>query len=270
VGCVDGKVAFITGGARGQGRNHALRLAEEGADIVLIDLCGDIDSVGYPLASDADLDETRSGIEARGRRALARVADVRQRAAIETVLAEAAEAFGGLDIVCANAGVAAVRRWDDTPPELWRDIVDVNLTGVWNSLTAAAPHLIRRGGGSMICIGSTGSSKGFPYETPYVAAKHGVIGLMRSLANELARHHIRVNTVSPGGVNTPMIDGLSRLGIHETIAEDPHLAPLWMNAIPVDSVELDDISNAVLYLASDASRYITGHELVVDAGNTIR
>jgi SDR family mycofactocin-dependent oxidoreductase len=263
-------VAFITGGARGQGRNHALRLAEEGADIVLIDLCAPIASVGYPLASATELDETVADIEARGRRIIARVADVRQRAAIEAVLAEAVDALGGLDIVCANAGVAAVRRWDETTPELWHDIIDVNLTGVWNSLTAAAAHLIQRGGGSMICIGSTGSSKGFPYETPYVAAKHGVIGIMRSLANELARYRIRVNAVSPGGVNTPMIEGLSRLRIHEIIAEDPHLAPLWMNAYPVDSVEVDDVSNAVLFLASDAARYITGHELVVDAGNTIR
>jgi SDR family mycofactocin-dependent oxidoreductase len=244
-------------------------LAEEGADIVLVDLCHEIDSVGYPLASTADLDETLAAIEARGRRAVARVADVRQRAAIESVLADAVEELGGLDIVCANAGVAAVRRWDETTPELWQDIIDVNLTGVWNSLTAATPHLIR-GGGSMICIGSSASSKGFPYQTPYVAAKHGVIGIMRSLANELARYHIRVNTVSPGGVNTPMVEGLSRLGLHETIAEDPHLAPLWMNAYPVSSLEVDDVTNGVLFLASDASRYITGHELVVDAGNTIR
>jgi SDR family mycofactocin-dependent oxidoreductase len=267
---VEGKVAFITGGARGQGRNHALRLAEEGADVVLIDLCDEIASVSYPLATPADLQDTASAIEDRGRRAVTRIADVRQRAALETALADAVEAFGGLDIVCANAGVAAVRRWDETTPELWRDIIDVNLTGVWNTLTAAAPHLIHRGGGSMICIGSTGSSKGFPYETAYVAAKHGVIGIMRSLANELARHNIRVNTVSPGGVNTPMIDGLARLGIHETIAADPHLAPLWMNAFPVESIDIDDVTDAVLFLASDRSRSITGHELVVDAGNTIR
>jgi SDR family mycofactocin-dependent oxidoreductase len=263
-------VAFITGGARGQGRNHALRLAAEGADIVVIDLCQQIDSVKYPLATASDLQNTASAIEQRGRRVLARIADVRQRPELEAVLTEAVAELGGLDIVCANAGIAAVRRWDETTPELWRDIIDVNLTGVWNSLTVAAPHLIQRGGGSMICIGSTGSRKGFPYEAPYVAAKHGIIGMMRSLANELACHRIRVNTVSPGGVNTPMINGLSQLGIHEIIADDPHLAPLWMNALPVDSIDIDDISNAVLFLASEASRFVTGQELIVDAGNTIR
>ena len=264
MGCVEGKVAFITGGARGQGRNHALRLAEEGADIVLIDLCSDIDSVGYPLASNAELDETLSGIKARGRRVLARVADVRQRESIETVLAEATAAFGGLDIVCANAGVAAVRRWDETPPELWRDIVDVNLTGVWNSLTAAAPHLIRRGGGS--------ASAGALAAAEDVLRAGKVFGIYpegtRTRDGFLHRGHTGmarlamacdVPIVPVGLIGTdavqPVDSKLPKLFQHVTIRFGEPVDPARYEAQPDDHMRLREITDEVMYDIAQLSGY---------------
>jgi len=267
-GRVAGKVAFITGAARGQGRSHAIRLAEEGADIIAVDICEDIASAGYGMATEADLAETVKAVEALDRRIFARKADVRDAAGLKAVVDEGVAELGKLDIVSANAGICTVQTWDEVTPAVWQDTLDTNLTGVWNTMVVAAPHLIANGGGSIICTSSTAGIKGLPFLAPYVAAKHGVVGIARSMANELAQHKIRVNTVHPTGVQTPMVAGLG--GLDAILGRDPQLGPIFMNTFPVEIVEPVDISNAVLFLASDEARYVTGLEFTVDAGNTIR
>jgi SDR family mycofactocin-dependent oxidoreductase len=267
-GRVAGKVAFITGAARGQGRSHAIRLAEEGADIIAVDICKDYDSVGYPMGTADDLAETVKQVEALDRRIIANEADVRDAADLKAALDEGVAQLGRLDIVCANAGICTVQSWDDVTSTVWQDTIDTNLTGVWNTMVAAAPHLIKSGGGSIICTSSTAGIKGLPYLAPYVAAKHGVVGIAKTMANELARHNIRVNTVHPTGVDTPMVAGLG--GLDLLIGKDPNLGPIFMNTLPVEATQPRDISNAVLFLASDEARYVTGLEFTVDAGNTIR
>jgi SDR family mycofactocin-dependent oxidoreductase len=267
-GRVAGKVAFITGAARGQGRAHAVRLAEEGADIIAIDICRDYDTVGYPLATEADLAETVKAVEALDRRIVATVADVRDAGALKAAVDDGVAQLGRLDIVSANAGICTIQSWDEVTPRAWQDTLDTNLTGVWNTMVVSVPHLIAAGGGSIICTSSTAGIKGLPYLAPYVAAKHGVVGIARTMANELARHSIRVNTVHPTGVDTPMGHGLG--GLEPLINRDPNLGPIYMNTLPVETVDPRDISNAVLFLASDEARYVTGLEFTVDAGNTIR
>jgi SDR family mycofactocin-dependent oxidoreductase len=267
-GRVAGKVAFITGAARGQGRAHAVRLAEEGADIIAIDICRDYDTVGYPLATEADLAETAKAVEALDRRVVATVADVRDAGALKAAVDDGVAQLGRLDIVSANAGICTIQSWDEVTPQAWQDTLDTNLTGVWNTMVVSVPHLIAAGGGSIICTSSTAGIKGLPYLAPYVAAKHGVVGIARTMANELARHSIRVNTVHPTGVDTPMGNGLG--GLEPLINRDPNLGPIYMNTLPVEIVDPRDISNAVLFLASDEARYVTGLEFTVDAGNTIR
>jgi SDR family mycofactocin-dependent oxidoreductase len=267
-GRVTGKVAFITGAARGQGRSHAIRLAEEGADIIAIDICQDYDTVGYGMSTEADLAETVKLVEALDRRIIARRADVRDAGALKAIVDEGVAELGKLDIVVANAGICTVQAWDEVTPAVWQDTLDTNLTGVWNTMVAGAPHLIANGGGSIICTSSTAGIKGLPFLAPYVAAKHGVVGIAKTMANELASHKIRVNTVHPTGVNTPMVAGLG--GLDSLIGRDPNLGPIYMNTLPVESVEPRDISNAVLFLASDEAQYVTGLEFTVDAGNTIR
>jgi len=267
-GRVAGKVAFITGAARGQGRAHAVRLAEEGADIIAIDICRDYDTVGYPLATEADLAETVKAVEALDRRIVASVADVRDAGALKAAVDDGVAQLGRLDIVSANAGICTIQSWDEVTPQVWQDTLDTNLTGVWNTFVAAVPHLIAAGGGSIIATSSTAGIKGLPFLAPYVAAKHGVVGISRTMANELAKHRIRVNTVHPTGVDTPMVAGLG--GLDPILNKDPELGPIFMNTYPVEMVDPRDISNAVLWLASDESRYVTGLELTVDAGNTIR
>ncbi len=267
-GRVAGKVAFITGAARGQGRSHAIRLAEEGADIIAVDICRDYETVGYPMGSEADLAQTVKAVEALDRRIIATQADVRDAAALAAAVSDGVAQLGRLDIVSANAGVCTIQTWDDVTPAVWQDTLDTNLTGVWNTMVVSVPHLIAAGGGSIICTSSTAGIKGLPYLAPYVAAKHGVVGIARTMANELAAHKIRVNTVHPTGVDTPMGNGLG--GLEALIGRDPSLGPIYMNALPVETVDARDISNAVLFLASDEARYVTGLEFTVDAGNTIR
>jgi SDR family mycofactocin-dependent oxidoreductase len=267
-GRVAGKVAFVTGAGRGQGRSHAIRLAEEGADIIAIDICKDYDTVGYGMATEADLAETAKAVEALDRRIVATQADVRDAAALRQALDNGVAELGKLDIVCANAGICTVQAWDEVTPAIWQDTLDTNLTGVWTTMVAAAPHLIANGGGSIICTSSTAGIKGLPYLAPYVAAKHGVVGIAKTMANELAKYSIRVNTVHPTGVDTPMGTGLG--GLESLISKDPNLGPIFMNTLPVETVDPRDISNAVLFLASDEARYVTGLEFTVDAGNTIR
>ena len=267
-GRVAGKVAFITGAGRGQGRSHAIRLAEEGADIIAVDICRDYDTVGYGMATAEDLAETVKAVEGLDRRIIATQADVRDAAALKAAVDDGVAQLGHLDIVSANAGICTVQSWDEVTPAVWQDTLDTNLTGVWNTMLVSAPHLIAAGGGSIICTSSTAGIKGLPYLAPYVAAKHGVVGIAKTMANELAKHNIRVNTVHPTGVDTPMGTGLG--GLESLIARDPGLGPIYMNTLPVEAVDARDISNAVLFLASDEARYVTGLEFTVDAGNTIR
>lgn len=267
-GRVAGKVAFVTGAGRGQGRAHAIRLAEEGADIIAVDVLSDYSTVGYAMSSQADLDDTVKQVEALDRRIVATKADVRDAAALKSAVDSGVAELGRLDIVCANAGICTVQSWDEVTPEVWADTLDTNLTGVWNTMVAAAPHLIAAGGGSIICTSSTAGIKGLPFLGPYVAAKHGVVGIARSMANELAKHSIRVNTVHPTGVDTPMVVGLG--GLEPLLTRDQSLGGIFVNTLPIEIIEARDISNAVLFLASDEARYITGLELTVDAGNTIR
>ena len=267
-GRVAGKVAFITGAGRGQGRSHAIRLAEEGADIIAVDICRDYDTVSYGMATEADLAQTVKAVEALDRRIIATQADVRDAAALKAAVDDGVAQLGRLDIVSANAGICTVQSWDEVTPAVWQDTLDTNLTGVWNTMVVSAPHLIAAGGGSIICTSSTAGIKGLPYLAPYVAAKHGVVGIARTMANELARHNIRVNTVHPTGVDTPMGTGLD--GLEPLLNRDPNLGPIFMNTLPVEMVDPRDISNAVLFLASDEARYVTGLEFTVDAGNTTR
>ena len=267
-GRVEGKVAFVTGAARGQGRSHAIRLAEEGADVIAVDVCADYASVSYAMATEGDLAETVKQVEALDRRIVATVADVRDAAALKQAVDDGVAQLGRLDIVSANAGICTVQSWDEVTPRVWQDTLDTNLTGVWNTMVVAVPHLIAAGGGSIICTSSTAGIKGLPFLAPYVAAKHGVVGIARTMANELAQHKIRVNTVHPTGVDTPMVTGLG--GLDPLLNRDPDLGPIFMNTFPVEIVEPRDISNAVLFLASDEARYVTGLEFTVDAGNTIR
>jgi SDR family mycofactocin-dependent oxidoreductase len=268
MGRLAGKVAFITGAARGQGRSHAIRLAQEGADIIAVDLCAQIDSVPYAMAVPDDLTRTVKEIEALGRRIVADVADVRDMEELRSAFNAAVTAVGPVDIVVANAGIAPMALRES--PQAWQDVIDVNLTGVFNTIETAIPSMIERGqGGTIVLTGSTAGINGIGWPTwgglGYTAAKHGVVGLMRSYANSLAPHSIRVNSVHPTGVNTPMV---MNDAMQELIAAHPRLAATMTNALPVERVDPIDISNAVVFLVSDDARYVTGVALPVDAGFT--
>lgn len=267
-GRVAGKVALITGAARGQGRSHAVRLASEGADIIGVDLCGDVKAVPYPLASPADLDETARLVTGTGARMVTAIVDVRDPEALTTAVDDGVDRLGRLDIAIANAGVCTVQRWDEVTPALWDTVLGINLTGAWNTCVAAIPHLVDAGGGSLILISSVAGLKGQPFLAPYVASKHGMVGVMRTLANELAARHIRVNTVHPTGVDTPMLVGLA--GLTARIEASPDTGSVFLNSLPVDVMAPRDVSDAVLYLSSDESRYVTGHTMTVDAGSSAR
>ncbi|HEX4081482.1 MAG TPA: mycofactocin-coupled SDR family oxidoreductase [Acidimicrobiales bacterium] len=267
-GRVEGKVAFITGAARGQGRSHAVRLAEEGADIIAVDICHDYAPTAYGVATEADLAETVKAVEATGRRIVAAPADIRDRDGLRAALDAGVAELGRLDIVCANAAICAGGSWDQVSETVWQDVVETNLTGTWNTIVVSVPHLLAAGGGSIICTGSTAALKGLPFLAPYVAAKHGIVGIAKAMANELGAQRIRVNTVHPAGVETPMLAALA--GIDALIEGSPELGPIYTNALPVGRMEPRDVSEAVLFLASDESRYVTGLALTVDAGNTIR
>ena len=270
------KVAFITGAARGQGRSHALRLAEEGADIIAVDLVDQIDSVAYPLARPDDLDETVALVEKLDRRVVARKVDVRSQAALDEAVAEGLAAFGHIDIVCANAGIASFGAAWELPEGTWQDMIDINLTGVWHTAKAAIPAMIEAGrGGCIILVSSVAGLKGISNIAHYSAAKHGMVGLMRSLANELAPHRIRVNTVHPTNVATPMVLNdvtfrAFRPDLPNPSQDDILEAMTGMQAMPIPWVESIDVSNAVLWLASDEARYVTGVALPIDAGMTIK
>lgn len=265
-GRVAGKRILITGAARGMGRSHALRLAEEGADLILVDICQSLPQIEYPLATEDDLEETVRLVTEFGRRCVSRVVDVRDDAKLRSAVDDGVSELGGLDGAVANAGVLTVASWDRTTSDQWRTVVDVNLIGVWNTCAAAIPYLLDQGGGSLVNISSAGAIKGYPLQMPYTAAKHGVVGLTLALANELAAQKVRVNSVHPTGVPTGMIP--PSIGV--ILAEErPDLIPIFVNALPTPAVEPADVSNAVLFLISDEARYVTGLQFKVDAGVTI-
>jgi (+)-trans-carveol dehydrogenase len=278
MGKLEGKVAFITGAARGQGRSHAIRLAQEGADIIAVDLEGQIDSVPYAMSRPGDLDQTVKEVEALDRRIIATQADVRDFGALKSAVDDGVAQLGRLDIVSANAGIFSFARADEMAEQMWQDMIDVNLTGVWHAAKAAIPHIKAGGrGGSIILTSSTAGLMAFENFAHYVAAKHGVVGLMRTLALELAPDMIRVNSVHPTSVNTDMIHnkmtyGLFAPDLPENERTKENLADRFqtMNALPIPWVEARDISNALLFLASDEARYITGVTLPVDGGVSIR
>jgi (+)-trans-carveol dehydrogenase len=276
-GRVEGKVAFITGAGRGQGRSHAIRLAQEGADIIAVDLGEDIGSVPYALATPDDLAGTAKEVQALGRRVVATQADVRDYAALKAAVDDGVARLGRLDIVAANAGIFSYGTLEGLDETAWRDMIDVNLTGVWHTVKAAIPHLRAAGGGSIILTSSTGGLMGIPNAGHYVSAKHGVVGLMRTLALELAPEMIRVNSVHPTSVSTDMIHNpanyrLFAPGLPDAERVKDLLAPTFQefNALPVPWVEPVDVSNAVLWLASDESRYVTGVTLPIDAGALVK
>jgi SDR family mycofactocin-dependent oxidoreductase len=265
-GCVEGKVAFITGAARGQGRSHAVALATEGADIIAIDLCAPVGWTTYPGSSPADLEETVRLVEALGRRIVARRGDVRDTAALQDALDAGIDELGRLDIVVANAGVGRINAWDDTSPRVWQDTIDINLTGSWNTVMVSAARLASSGGGSVILISSSGGLKSHPFMVPYTASKFGITGMTKAFAQELAPLHIRVNSIHPGGVDTPMARGAD--DIEALMAKNPQLAGTFANLQEIGLLPPEDISRVVLFLASEDSRHVTGSAVVVDAGAT--
>lgn len=276
MGVLDGKVAFISGGARGQGRAHALRLAQDGADIITFDIGEQIESVPYPLGSEDELAQTVAQVEALGRRIVAVKADVRDQIAVEKVLQEGLGEFGRVDIVLANAGIMPVLGPTSTVVQAWHDCIDVMLSGVLFTIEAAIPAMVEQNQGGAIVITSSaaglkGTTRSLRTKTygmlGYTAAKHGVVGLMRAYANALGGYNIRVNSIHPTGTDTPMVNNEAFLGAAPQV---PELFEAMTNILPVPLIEAQDLANAVAWLVSDEARYVTGATIPVDAGATAR
>ena len=276
-GRVEGKVAFITGAARGQGRAHAVRLAQEGADIIAVDICKQIDSVQIPLSTPEDLAETADLVKGHNRRIYTAEVDVRDYDALKAAVDAGVEQLGRLDIIVANAGIGnGGATLDKTSEGDWTDMIDVNLGGVWKTVKAGVPHILAGGrGGSIILTSSVGGLKAYPHTGHYVAAKHGVVGLMRTFAVELGAQNIRVNSVHPTNVNTPLFmnDGTMKLfrpDLENPGPDDMKVVGQMMHTLPIGWVEPEDIANAVLFLASDEARYVTGVTLPIDGGSCLK
>jgi SDR family mycofactocin-dependent oxidoreductase len=271
VGKLDGRVAFITGAARGQGRSHALRLAGEGAHVVISDICAPVAENRIPPSTPEDLAETVRLLDeaGHGTKVLSRQVDVRDADALIQLANDAMEQFGRIDIVVANAGILNYEEFTNYTTDMFTAVIDVNLTGVFNTCRATVPHLIAGGrGGSIILISSTAGLKGQPFTPGYTAAKHGVLGLAKGLANELGEYNIRVNTIHPAGVQTPMGEAHGLMEIINKHAMT--MGPLFMNTLPALFMQPDEISTAVLFLASDDSKMITAMQMKVDMGMTNR
>ena len=276
-GRLEGKVAFITGIGRGQGRSHAVKLASEGADIIGIDICHDVEGA-LEMATPDDLAETVKLVEAQDRRIIATQADVRDLDAVKAAVDAGVEELGRLDIVVANAGIASMGGpVEKMSQDNWKHTIDINLTGLWNTARVAIPHMIAGGqGGAIVLTSSVGGMHAMPNMSHYVSAKHGVIGLMRSLAVELGQHHIRVNSVLPTNVNTPMFMNEGTYKMFRPDLENPTAADVepiaaqFMHVLPHGWIEPEDVSNAILFLASDESRYITGVPLPIDLGALLK
>ena len=267
MGRVEGKVAFITGAARGQGRAHAERLAEEGADIIAIDICREVAPAPYPPATPEDLAETVRIVEGLGRRIVARQVDVRDSAGLAAVCRDGAAELGGIDIVIANAGINSWNRFWEMPDEQWQTLIDVNLTGAFKTLKAAAPIMIEQArGGSIIIVSSVSGLKSLPAQAHYSASKHGLVGLCKTAAIELGPYNIRVNTVHPWGVDTPMGHDAT---IMDLFAKHPTYAASFAAILAEPQIaSARDIADAVLWLASDESRIITAAQIPLDMGAT--
>ena len=276
-GRAEGKVAFITGAARGQGRSHAVRLAADGADIIAVDICHDVEGA-LPMATPDDLAETVKLVEALDRRIVATQADVRDFDALKAAVDEGVAQLGRLDIIVANAGIASIGGpVQSMDAANWKHTIDINLTGLWHTARAGIPHLLAGGrSGSIVLTSSVGGMHAMPNMSHYVSAKHGVVGLMRSLAVELGQHGIRVNSVHPTNVNTPMFMNEGTFKMFRPDLENPGpddvaaIAAQFMHVLPVGWVEPEDVSNAIAFLVSDEARYITGVTLPVDAGALIK
>jgi SDR family mycofactocin-dependent oxidoreductase len=270
------KVAFITGAARGQGRSHAVTLAQEGADIVAVDLCADVDTAPYPMATPEDLAETVRLVEATGRRIVAERADVRDLPALQKVLDTGVGELGRLDVVIANAGIAQYAPAVDLTVDQWTTMIDINLTGVFFTVKAALPHLLAGGaGGSIVLTSSAAGLRGIENCVHYCAAKHGLVGMMKGLALELGRHRIRVNTVHPTTVNSDMVHNAATYelflpGKAEPSTEEFARIAQRLNVLPEPWAEPADVSAAIAYLCSDEARLVTGVSLPVDAGMAVR
>ena len=265
---VAGKVALVTGAARGHGRADALRLAEEGADVIVVDVCAPLPSVVYDSATPADLAETVRQIEKTGRRVIPGIVDIRDLDKLRAIVDDAAGQLGRLDVIVANAGICVPKPWDQVTPQIFQDTISTNVTGTWNTVMAGALHLVRAGGGSIILISSAAGIKVQPFMVPYTASKFAVRGMAKAFAAELGQHGIRVNSVHPTGVNTPMGSGRMQEEIGVAIAGYERLRAMFMNMLPVDGTEPKDVADTVLFLASDESKYITAHEIAPDAGVT--
>ncbi|WP_132992551.1 mycofactocin-coupled SDR family oxidoreductase [Gordonia zhaorongruii] len=266
MGKFDGKVAFITGVARGQGRAHAVRLAQEGAAIVGIDLAGPLPGVPYESPTRADLEATASLIEDCGGESMLRQGDVRDLEGLKSLADDAVARWGGLDIVVANAGICIPVTWSEVTPTIFADHMDINVTGTWNTVMASAPHLVTRGGGSIILISSYAGRKMQPFMVPYTASKHAITGMTRAFAAELGVHNIRVNSVHPGAVNSPMGSGDMQGRIAETNEANPRLAVMGTSFLNEFAASTDQIADAVAFLASDEAAFITAEQLSVDGG----
>jgi (+)-trans-carveol dehydrogenase len=273
---LEGKVALVTGAARGQGRSHALRLAAEGADIIALDICRQVGSVPYPMGTPEDLAETEALVTALDRRIVTGRVDVRDQPAMRAFVDQGVDELGRLDVVAANAGISSFGELHEMSEQTWHDMIDTNLTGVWNTVRVAVPHILAGGrGGSVIITSSAAGLRPLHNIGHYVAAKHGLVGLMRTLALELGPHGIRVNSLHPGTVETPMVINDAtiaqfRVDSENSTTDDFARRSQDMHVLPVPWVQPQDISAALVFLASDDARYITGVTLPVDAGNLLK
>jgi SDR family mycofactocin-dependent oxidoreductase len=267
-GRVEGKVAFVTGAARGQGRAHAVHLAEEGADIIAVDLCDELPDMVYESSTPEDLAETVRQVEALDRRIISAQVDVRDLAKLKSTVDSAVTELGGLDIVVANAGICRAAEWDQVTEKLFDDHIEINVRGVWNTVMAGAPHLVTRGGGSIIMTSSAAGIRVQPFLVHYTTSKFAVRGMAKAFAVELGEHKIRVNSLHPCAVDTPMASQPVMDSIAGSLEAHPGLGGMFANILPYDKADVRDMSNAVVFLASDESRFITAHEMVPDAGVT--
>jgi SDR family mycofactocin-dependent oxidoreductase len=275
-GSLDGRVAFITGAARGQGRAHAVRLATEGADIIAIDVCGPIsETITYPLGTSEELAETVAAVEATGRKALARQVDIRDLAALQQVVADGVEQFGRLDVVVANAGVLSWGRMFEMSEEQWDTVIDVNLNGTWRTIRAAVPAMIEAGnGGSIIVVSSSAGLKATPGNGHYSASKHGVVALTNALAIEVGEFGIRVNSIHPYSIDTPMVEKDAMMAIFAKYPQYLHsFAPMPYHPVNHEGkkglqefMTAEEVSDVVAWLAGDGSRTISGSQIAVDRG----
>ncbi|MEX1217580.1 MAG: mycofactocin-coupled SDR family oxidoreductase [Acidimicrobiales bacterium] len=265
MGRLNGKVVFITGAARGQGRSHAVRMAKEGADVIISDICGPVGTCMIEPATFDDLELTVKEVEATGQRVVWDRVDVRDLAGLQALADRGAEELGHIDVVVANAGIINWAKSHELTEQQWQDVIDVNLTGPFKTIQAVLPHFLKQGtGGSIIVTSSTAGLYGQPFTLSYTAAKHGLVGLVNAIAIEYGDFGIRANSVHPTGVKTEM--GVAP-GLTELITERAEtVGPVFMNTLPVEFIEASDVSNTVVFLASDEAKYITGMQMKVDAG----